>query len=63
MPVEATLTLKDNRNWVDHSYINHYVCNGAVIFPSFDDPPDYSTRERLEDAYLGRDIRMLDARC
>ena len=23
LPVEATLTLKDNRDWVDHSYINH----------------------------------------
>ena len=45
----------------DHSYINRYVCDGAVICPSFDDPRDYATRERLEDAYLGRGIRMLDA--
>ena len=62
LPLEAPLTLKDNRDWVDYSYINHYVCNGAVICPSFDDPRDHAARERLEDAYTGRDIRMLDAR-
>jgi agmatine deiminase len=61
-PLEAPLTLKDNRDWVDYSYINHYVCNGAVICPSFDDRRDDAARERLEDAYPGRDIRMLDAR-
>ncbi|MDP7408292.1 MAG: agmatine deiminase family protein [Luminiphilus sp.] len=61
-PLEAPLTLRDHRDWVDYSYINHYVCNGAVICPSFDDPRDDAARERLEDAYPGRDIRMLDAR-
>ena len=62
LPLEAPLTLKDSRDWVDYSYINHYVCNGAVICPRFDDPRDDAARERLEDAYPGRDIRMLDAR-
>ena len=62
LPLKAPLTLKDHRDWVDYSYINHYVCNGAVICPSFDDPHDDAARERLEDAYPGRDIRMLDAR-
>ncbi len=62
LALEAPLTLKDNRDWVDYSYINHYVCNGAVICPSFDNPRDDAARERLEDAYPGRDIRMLDAR-
>ena len=61
-PLEAPLTLKDHRDWVDYSYINHYVCNGAVICPSFDDPRDDAARERLEDAHPGRDVRMLDAR-
>ena len=60
--LEAPLALKDHSDWVDYSYINHYVCNGAVICPSFDDPRDDAARERLEDAYPGRDIRMLDAR-
>ena len=62
LPLEAPLTLKDSRDWVDYSYINHYICNGAVICPSFDDRRDDIARERLEDAYRGRDIRMLDAR-
>ena len=62
LPLEAPLTLKDSRDWVDYSYINHYVCNGAVICPSFDDPRDEAARERLKDAYPDRDIRMLDAR-
>ena len=62
LPLEAPHTLKDHRDWVDYSYINHYVCNGAVICPRFDDPRDDAARERLEDAYPGRDIRMLDAR-
>ena len=62
LPLEAPLTLKDSRDWVDYSYVNHYVCNGAVICPSFDDRRDDAARERLEDAYPGRDIRMLDAR-
>ena len=62
LALEAPLTLKDNRDWVDYSYVNHYVCNGAVICPSFNDPQDDAARERLEDAYLDRDIRMLDAR-
>ena len=62
LPLEAPLTLKDSRDWVDYSYINHYVCNGAVICPSFDDHRDGAARERLEDAYPDRDIRMLDAR-
>ena len=62
LPLEAPLTLKDSRDWVDYSYINHYVCNGAVMCPSFDDHRDGAARERLEDAYPDRDIRMLDAR-
>ena len=62
LPLEAPLTLKDSRDWVDYSYVNHYVCNGAVICPSFDDHRDDAARERLEDAYPDRDIRMLDAR-
>ena len=62
LPLEAPLTLKDRRDWVDYSYINHYVCNGAVICPSFDDQRDDAARERLEDAYPERDILMLDAR-
>ncbi len=32
---------------VDWSYINHYVCNGAVILCSFDDPRDEEAADTL----------------
>ena len=62
LAIEAPLTLKDHRDWVDYSYINHYVCNGGVICPSFDDQRDEAAQEKLSDAYPGRDARMVDAR-
>ena len=31
IPVAAPTTLRDDEDFVDYSYINHYVCNGAVI--------------------------------
>ncbi|EED36445.1 agmatine deiminase [Luminiphilus syltensis NOR5-1B] len=58
----APKTLRDNINWVDYSYINHYVCNGAVICPSFDDPNDGAVQEILSEIYPGREIRPVDAR-
>ncbi|MGH6614531.1 agmatine deiminase family protein [Sphingomonas sp.] len=43
------------------SYINYYVCNGAVIAAEFGDPrTDDLVRERLADLYPGRDIVMLN---
>ena len=62
LPLEAPLTLKDNRDWVDYSYIYHYASIGAIICPTFDDPRDDAARERLEDANPDWDGRMLDAR-
>ena len=62
LAIEAPLTLQDHRDWVDYSYINHYVCNGGVICPSFADQRDEAAQEKLSDAYPGRDVRMVDAR-
>ena len=62
LAIEAPLTLQDHRDWVDYSYINHYVCNGGVICPSFADQRDEAAQEKLGDAYPGRDVRMVDAR-
>jgi len=62
LAIDAPQTLKDQRDWVDYSYINHYVCNGAVICPSFDDRRDEAAREKLSDAYPNRDIRLVEAR-
>nr|WP_244498229.1 agmatine deiminase family protein [Aureimonas ureilytica] len=43
------------------SYINYYVCNGAVIAPEFgDEETDAQARETLGVLYPGRVVRMLD---
>jgi len=60
--VSAPQTLRDNRDWVDYSYINHYVLNGAVILPVFKDHNDAKALECLTECYPGRTIRSVDAR-
>jgi agmatine deiminase len=60
--VPAPDTLRDDEGWVDYSYINHYVCNGAVILCAFDDPGDERAAAILRDAYPGREIVLVDAR-
>jgi len=47
---------------VDWSYINHYVCNGAVIMCAFDDPNDDAAAAVLARSYPGREIVRVDAR-
>jgi len=54
--------LRDNYDWVDYSYLNHYVLNGAVIVPTFDDPNDDPALERLVEVYPDRAVRGIDAR-
>lgn len=53
---------KDGDGFNDWSYINHYVCNGAVILCSFDDPNDDQAASILADQYPDREIVMVDAR-
>ena len=60
--VPAPQVLRDEEGWVDYSYINHVVINGAVIACGFADPHDEQARELLADAYPGREIVMIDAR-
>lgn len=60
--VPAPDALRDEEGWVDYSYINHYVCNGAVILCAFDDPGDERAAAILRDAYPGREIVLVDAR-
>ena len=62
VPVPAPDVLRDDEGWVDYSYINHYVCNGAVILCAFDDPGDERAAAILADAYPGREIVLVDAR-
>jgi len=58
----APSVLRDADGYVDYSYVNHYVTNGAVIACSFDDPVDAEAREILAAAYPGREIVSVDAR-
>ena len=60
--IPAPQVLRDEHGLVDYSYINHYICNGAVILCSFDDPNDDVARGILEKVYPGRQIVMVDAR-
>ena len=61
-PIPAPAVLRDADGWVDYSYVNHYVANGAVISCSFDDATDAEARDVLADAYPGRQIVQVDAR-
>ena len=60
--VPAPVTTHVEDDIVDWSYINHYVCNGAVIMCAFDDPNDDVAAALLADAYPGRQIVRVDAR-
>jgi agmatine deiminase len=60
--VPAPKALRDEIGFVDYSYINHYVLNDAVLLCAFDDPNDDMAKGILEDVYLGREIRLIDAR-
>ncbi len=60
--VPAPKTLRDEEGFVDYSYINHYVCNNAVILCGFDDPNDVVAKAILEKAYPGRVVELVDAR-
>ena len=62
IPVPAPKVLYDEEGPVDYSYINHYICNGAVILCAFDDPNDVVAKQILESAYPGREIVLVDAR-
>ncbi|MQY08337.1 agmatine deiminase family protein [Actinomadura macrotermitis] len=58
----APAVLRDAEGWVDYSYVNHYVLNGAVVACAFDDPADDEARAILADAYPGRAVVTVDAR-
>lgn len=47
---------------VDHSYVNHLVCNAGVVACTFDDPRDAAALDLLAAAYPGRRVIGVDAR-
>ena len=60
--IAAPTVLSDRDGWVDYSYINHYVCNGAVVLCAFEDPRDEQAAEILCDLYPDREVVLVDAR-
>lgn len=58
----APEVLRDGEDFVDYSYINHLVINGAVIACVFDDPADSRALEILAAEYPGRQIVPIRAR-
>ena len=60
--IPAPKTLRDEHGWVDYSYINHYICNGAVILCAFNDENDRVAKDILQRAYPSREIVLVDAR-
>jgi agmatine deiminase len=44
------------------SYINHYICNGAVICPSFGDINDYRAKAAIKELYPQREIIQIYSR-
>ena len=60
--IPAPDTLRDVEGFVDYSYINHYVLNGAVLLGAFEDPRDKEAQAMLRDIYPGREIVLVDAK-
>jgi agmatine deiminase len=60
--VPAPTVLDAGDGFVDWSYINHYVANGAVVLCAFDDPHDAVAARVLAEAYPGRTVELVDAR-
>ena len=59
--IPAPTILRDEEDFVDYSYINHYIVNGAVILCSFNDPNDAVAKAILEKVYPRREIVLVDA--
>ncbi|MFD6346707.1 agmatine/peptidylarginine deiminase [Streptomyces roseolus] len=61
VPAPTVLTDEEG-DWVDYSYINHYLCNGAVILCAFDDPHDELAAEIFRRLFPDREVVLVDAR-
>ena len=62
LDLPAPESLRDAEGYVDYSYINHVVINGAVLACAFDDPADDRALATLREVYPGREVIGIDAR-
>ncbi|KUF14937.1 agmatine deiminase family protein [Streptomyces silvensis] len=60
--VPAPTALKDDEGFVDHSYINHYLCNGGVVLCAFGDPNDEIAAGIFRGLFPDRTVTLVDAR-
>ncbi|MFJ9425944.1 agmatine/peptidylarginine deiminase [Streptomyces sp. NPDC101249] len=60
--VQAPTVLEANGHWADHSYINHYLCNGGVVLCGFDDPRDELAAGLFRRLFPDREVTLVDAR-
>ncbi|MEU8521589.1 agmatine deiminase family protein [Streptomyces sp. NBC_01216] len=61
--VPAPTVLRDEEgDWVDYSYINHYLCNGGVVLCGFDDPNDEIAAGVFRRLFPERTVTLVDAR-
>ncbi|MET9189281.1 agmatine deiminase family protein [Streptomyces tendae] len=61
--VPAPTVLKDEAgDWVDYSYINHYLCNDGVVLCAFGDPNDERAAGILRRLFPDRTVTLVDAR-
>ncbi|OII62748.1 agmatine deiminase [Streptomyces sp. CC53] len=60
--VPAPTVLKEDGEWVDYSYINHYLCNGGVVLCAFDDPRDEIAAGIFRRLFPDRTVTLVDAR-
>jgi agmatine deiminase len=59
--IEGPHVVERDGELVDFNYVNHYVCNGAVILCAFGDAQDATASAFLADVYPGREIVLVDA--
>ena len=52
----------DEGEWVDYTYVNHYLCNGGVVLCAFDDPNDQVAAAILRRVHPTRTVVLVDAR-
>ena len=60
--VPAPETIVEDGEYVDWSYINHYVANGVVVLCGFGGERDEQAARILGEAYPGREVEVVDAR-
>ncbi|GAA1516108.1 agmatine deiminase family protein [Streptomyces albidochromogenes] len=60
--VPAPTRVQVDGDWVDYSYINHYLCNGGVVLCAFGDPRDEEAAEIFRGLFPDRTVTLVDAR-